>query len=98
MTQATDLRQTVEARITEIVDRLRQAHPVFQDLDRTDQIRKQTDGLLEHWQPEQILDFSEEKLTRIMTNLMVLEGMSGLLNDLTPEQMERFDEAVQRGH
>lgn len=98
MTQATDLKQVVEDRITRIVDELRQAHPVFQEVDRTKQIRQHTDGMLEVWQPQQVLDIPEDELVSIIRDIMAFEGMVGLLKDLTPEQMQRFDEAVKRGN
>jgi hypothetical protein len=98
MTQTTDLTQAVERRITHMIDQLRHDQPVFQDLDRTRQIRDQTDGLVQQWTPQQILDFPEEKLMRMIQNVMAIDGMAGLLNDLTPEQTRRFDEAVRRGN
>ncbi|GAP95782.1 hypothetical protein [Leptolyngbya sp. NIES-2104] len=98
MTQATDLKQVVEDRITRIVDQLRQEHPVFQECDRTKQIREHTDGMLEIWQPQQVLDIPEDELISIIQDIMAFEGMSGLLKDLTPEQIQRFDEAVKRGN
>jgi hypothetical protein len=98
MTQATDLTQVIEHRITQIVDQLQKEHPFLQDLDRTQQIREHTDELLEHWGIQQLADFSEERLSKIVRNLMVLDACAGALNDLTPEQMEQFDEAVKRGN
>ncbi len=97
MTQATDLTKAVESRITQIIDQLQQEYPVFQELDRTQQIREHTDGMLQHWQPQQILDIPEEELIRIIRDVMTFDSMAGLLNDLTPEQMQRFDAAVKRG-
>ncbi|MBW4444220.1 MAG: hypothetical protein KME10_23940 [Plectolyngbya sp. WJT66-NPBG17] len=98
MTQATDLTKVVESRITQIIDQLQQEHPIFQDLDRTQQIREHTDGMLQHWQPQQILDIPEDELIRIVRDVMTFDRMAGLLEDLTPEQMQRFDESVKRGN
>jgi len=98
MTQATDLKQVVEDRITRIVDQLRQEHPVFQEVDRTEQIREHTDGMLEVWQPQQVLEIPEDELVSIIRDIMAFEGMAGLLRDLTPEQIQQFDEAVKRGN
>ncbi|BAU11019.1 hypothetical protein LEP3755_15120 [Leptolyngbya sp. NIES-3755] len=98
MTQATDLKQVVEERITRIVDELREQYPDFQELDRTEQIREHTDGMLEIWQPQQVLDIPEDELVSIIRDIMVMESLAGLLNDLTPEQMKMFDEAVKRGN
>lgn len=98
MTQATDLKQVVETRITEIIDRLQQEYPDFQELDRTQQIREHTDGLLEQWTPQQVLEIPEEELVSIIRDIMAFESIAGLLNDLTPEQIRLFDEAVKRGN
>lgn len=98
MTQATDLKQVVEHRITQIIDQLQKAHPFLQDLDRTQQIREHTDGLLEIWHPQQILDIPQEELVSIVEDIMVMNSVAGMLNDLTPEQMQMFDEAVKRGN
>lgn len=98
MTQATDLKQVVEDRITRIVDQLREQHPDFQEFDRTEQIREHTDGMLDIWQPQQVLDIPEDELVSIVRDIMVMESLAGLLNDLTPEQMRLFDEAVKRGN
>ncbi|MBN8562362.1 MULTISPECIES: hypothetical protein [unclassified Leptolyngbya] len=98
MTQATDLKQVVEHRITQIIDQLQKAHPFLQDLDRTQQIREHTDELLELWQPQQILEIPQEELVSIVQDIMVMNSVAGMLNDLTPAQMQMFDEAVKRGN
>jgi hypothetical protein len=98
MTQTVDLTQVVENRITQIVDQLQQEHPFLQDLDRTQQIREHTDGLLGIWQPQQILEIPQAELVSIVHDIMVMDSVAGMLNDLTPEQMQMFDEAVKRGN
>ncbi|MEA5577794.1 hypothetical protein [Anabaena sp. UHCC 0451] len=40
---------------------------------------------------------SEEKLTKRIKSILSLHLVSGMLNDLTPEQMQIFDESVKRG-
>ncbi|KYC41359.1 hypothetical protein WA1_21895 [Scytonema hofmannii PCC 7110] len=45
--------------------------------------------------PEDFRAISEDKLTRRIKNLLTLEAVSGTLNDLTPEQIKIFDEAVE---
>lgn len=98
MTQATDLKQVVEHRITQIIDQLQKDHSFLQDLDRTQQIREHTDELLELWQPQQILEIPQEELVSIVQDIMVMNSVAGMLNDLTPAQMQMFDEAVKRGN
>ncbi|WP_016951430.1 hypothetical protein [Anabaena sp. PCC 7108] len=40
---------------------------------------------------------SEEELTKRIKRILSLHLVSGMLNDLTPEQMKIFDESVKRG-
>lgn len=40
---------------------------------------------------------SEEKLTKRIKRILSLHLVSGMLNDLSPEQMRIFDESVKRG-
>lgn len=98
MTQATDLTKVVESRITQIIDQLQQEYPNFRDFDRTQQFREHTDGMLQIWQPQQVLDIPEDELVSIIRDIMVMKSVAGMLNELTPEQMQQFDEAVKRGN
>jgi hypothetical protein len=40
---------------------------------------------------------SEQELTKRIKRILSLHLVSGMLNDLTPEQMRIFDESVKRG-
>nr|WP_254446942.1 hypothetical protein [Dolichospermum sp. UHCC 0259] len=40
---------------------------------------------------------SEEEVTTRIKSILSLHLVSGMLNDLTPEQMQIFDESVKRG-
>ena len=97
MLQASDMTQSVQARITQVIEKLQQSHPVFQELDRSQLADEYTSSFLQQWQPQQVLDFSEAELTDVIQDFMALDNMAGLLNDLTPEQVQQFDEAVKRG-
>ncbi len=45
--------------------------------------------------PEEMRAISEHDLTRRITKILTVETVSGTLNDLTPEQIKMFDEAVE---
>ncbi|MEH2232333.1 MAG: hypothetical protein V7K71_22355 [Nostoc sp.] len=45
---------------------------------------------------EEMRAITEYELTRRIDNILVLEAVSGTLNDLTPEQIKMYDEAVMR--
>ena len=44
---------------------------------------------------EEFRAITDNELTRRIKKLLTLEAVSGTLNDLTPEQMAIFDEAVE---
>ena len=53
-------------------------------------------GLLDEVvEPEEIISLDEHRLTKRITGIMAVELVSGMLDDLTPEQMEMFDAAVE---
>lgn len=45
--------------------------------------------------PEEMRAIPEHDLTRRITQILTVEAVSGTLNDLTPEQIQMFDEAVE---
>ncbi len=51
--------------------------------------------LLENMALEEILSLEEEKLVKRVDALMATELLYGMLDELTPEQMARFDAAVE---
>ncbi|MBC6479871.1 MAG: hypothetical protein GDA56_20915 [Hormoscilla sp. GM7CHS1pb] len=84
----------VRTRISEIVENLIQSKSIFQKFDPAEMSKMLSDGMLETWSPEQVMEITDDELTDIMKDIMVFEAMSGLLADLTPEEMEIFDAAV----
>ncbi|MHC5938415.1 hypothetical protein [Nostoc sp.] len=46
--------------------------------------------------PEEMRVIKDNDLTRRIDKILVLEAVSGTLNDLTPEQIKMYDEAVKR--
>ncbi|MEH1831349.1 MAG: hypothetical protein V7L29_04535 [Nostoc sp.] len=46
--------------------------------------------------PEEMRAIKDDDLTRRIDKILVLEAVSGTLNDLTPEQIKMYDEAVKR--
>jgi len=91
---AVDMTGEVRTRISEIVENLIQSKSIFQKFDPAEMSKMLSDGMLETWSPEQVMEITDDELTDIMKDIMVFEAMSGLLADLTPEEMEIFDAAV----
>ena len=52
-------------------------------------------NLFSKFSPEEFRAIPDDELTRRIDKLLVLEAVSGTLNDLTPEQIKIFDEAVE---
>lgn len=52
--------------------------------------------LFSRFSPEEMRAIKEDDLTERIDKILVLEAVSGTLNDLTPEQIKMYDEAVKR--
>lgn len=95
MTQTSTTKDAVLARISPIVDNLMPSKNLFQERLNKDEIMQFFSSLLDKVSPEKIMHLDDEKLTKRVRRVMVIEAVSGTLNDLTPEQMAVFDEAVE---
>ncbi|MFM6011997.1 MAG: hypothetical protein ACKPER_08465, partial [Dolichospermum sp.] len=81
----------------EIVTTLIDNNPLYQEnLDR----EKMIELIKNIFNPAEVPDvnsISQEQLTKRIKSILSLHLVSGMLNDLTPEQMRIFDESVKRG-
>ncbi|WP_066375862.1 MULTISPECIES: hypothetical protein [unclassified Anabaena] len=89
--------QSNSQKLTEIVKTLIDNNPIYQEnLDKQEMIE-----VINHtFDPAAVPDLesiSEEELTKRIKRILSLHLVSGMLNDLTPEQMRLFDESVKRG-
>jgi hypothetical protein len=82
-------------RILEIVTHLLQSEILFKNLQQ-DEVMKIFSDLLESSSWIASLAWDEDRLVRNVDWVMAVEATSGLLKDLTPEEMEIFDAAVTR--
>jgi hypothetical protein len=80
-------------RIVEIVAHLLQSEILFKNLQQ-DEVMKIFSDLLESSSWIASLNWDEDRLVRNVDWVMAVEATSGLLKDLTPEEMEIFDAAV----
>ncbi|MEA5572815.1 hypothetical protein [Calothrix sp. UHCC 0171] len=95
MQEVSNYTQEVTNRISPIVDKLFKASSFY-----TVRLKKQERiedliKLFGELPPEEFRAISEHELTRRIKKLLTLEAVSGTLNDLTPEQIKIFDEAVE---
>ena len=51
--------------------------------------------LFSQFSPEEFMTITDNQLTDRIDSILVLEAVSGTLNDLTPEQIKIFDEVVE---
>jgi len=88
-------KQTLLSHISEIVENLIQDETLFQEkLDNQEMIHLIT-NLFDDFSNEELEAVSEAELRKRIRSILVLEAVSGTLNDLTPEQIKIFDEAVE---
>ncbi|HIK03791.1 MAG TPA: hypothetical protein IGS40_03595 [Trichormus sp. M33_DOE_039] len=84
-------------RLTEIVKTLIDNNHLYQEnLDEQEMIAE----INRTFDPTSVPDInsiSEEELTKRIKSILSLHLVSGMLNDLTPEQMQLFDESIKRG-
>jgi len=93
-----DIKDVYKIRIANIVDKFMREEEVFrQRVDRDSIITSITDSLHEKYSLEQFLAIEDSDLKQRIGQRMAIEGLYGLLDDLTPEQIKAFDEAVRGG-
>jgi hypothetical protein len=84
-------------KLTEIVKTLIDNNPLYQEnLDR----EKMIEVINRNFDPIAVPDvnnISQGELRKRIKSILSLHLVSGMLNDLTPEQMQIFDESVKRG-
>ena len=82
-------------RIQPIVEKLIKGNSLYQVKLKKDEMVKQLVDLFGEFSEEEFREISENELIRRIQKLMTLEAVSGTLNDLTPEEIAIFDEAVE---
>lgn len=89
-------REVAITRISKIVDNLIGSNSLYQERLDTQEIIQHLVTLLDKFSPDFIKAISDNELADRIDSILVVEAVSGTLNDLTPEQMEMFDAAVER--
>lgn len=82
-------------RISQIVNNLIDSNSLYQEkLDRNEMVQDLV-VLFKQFSLEEFTTIDDEDLTHRINRILVTHAVSGTLNDLTPEQMAMFDEAVE---
>ncbi|MCF2148473.1 hypothetical protein IQ276_018985 [Desmonostoc muscorum LEGE 12446] len=96
MQEISSQRDALVARILPIVEKLFQDNNLYQlKLDKQEMVEMLV-NMFGQFSPEDMKAITELDLTRRIDKILVLEAVSGTLNDLTPEQIKMYDEAVKR--
>ncbi len=89
-------REVAITRISKIVDNLIGSNSLYQERLDKQEIIQHLVSLLGKFSPDFIKAISDNELTNRIDSILVIEAVSGTLNDLTSEQMKMFDAAVKR--
>ena len=96
MTQSTLEKDAVSARISRIVEDLMEKERWFREKLDLEEMIDHVSGLIEEYlSPEELQGIDDDDLAGRIRKIMTTKAASGMLDDLTPEQMEIFDAAVE---
>ncbi|WP_413174288.1 hypothetical protein [Anabaena azotica] len=89
--------QTTYKRISAIVENLIANNSVYQErLDQQHMIERMYELFTQPNLGDDVETIADDDLSQRINKILAVEAISGLLNDLTPEEMAIFDEAVKR--
>jgi hypothetical protein len=83
-------------RISPIVENLFKANSLYPVKLNKQEMIEMLVKLFRQFTPEEMRAIKDNDLTRRIDKILVVEAISGTLNDLTPQQIKMFDEAVKR--
>ena len=95
MQEVSGKKDALISRISVIVDNLIQNDNLFQKLDKAEVIQLLSTLVEENLSTKQLSAIDDDELTLRIDRVMAIEVMSGLLDDLTLEQREIFEAAVE---
>jgi predicted RNA-binding protein with EMAP domain len=88
-------KKEVLARIEKIVENLFNSNSFFQERLEKAEMIKYLVKLFSKFSLKELRAISDDDLTDRIDGVLVIEAVAGTLNDLTPEEMEMFDAAVE---
>ncbi len=90
-------RESIMKRIEPVISSLMEERPLFkEDLDYDKMVQHLADIFMKNLTIEEFTTISDEDLKKRCSGIMSIEIVSKIGEDLTPEQMEIFDEAIRR--
>ena len=94
MQEVSGKKDALISRISVIVDNLIQGNSLFKEKLDKNEIIKVLSTVFE-FSPEELKAIPDDDLTDKIDSIMVIEATAGMLNDLSLEEMEIFDAAVE---
>jgi hypothetical protein len=88
-------RQVAIARILEIVVQLIQSNTLYQEKLNIDEVMENFIELVDKYSPQFVSSLNDKDLTKRIDRILITDAIAGTLNDLTPEQIKMYDEAVE---
>jgi len=83
------------ARVSEITEKLIASDTLYQEkLDREEMIEHMV-KLFDEFSTAELKEIGDEELRDRIDSILIIHAVSGTLNDLTPEELEIFDAAVE---
>lgn len=82
-------------RIKPIVEKLIKGSSLYQVKLKKDEMVKKMVDLFGEFSPEEFQAINSNDLEKRIDSILVVEAVSGTLNDLTPEQIAIYDEIVE---
>ncbi|MBO1350994.1 MAG: hypothetical protein EBE86_028165 [Hormoscilla sp. GUM202] len=96
MTQVSTAKDAAMSRISAIVEELIKGNYIYQEELDKNELMIIFAGMLDRVvNSEDIISLEEERLIERVKGVMAFEATAGMLLDLTPEQIEMFDAAVE---
>lgn len=87
-------KDSVLTRLSRILDELIEGDEIFKEIDKTE-IMGSLSVLVEK-SPQNLKFITDDELTQRIEKIILIEVMSGILNDLSPAEMESFEAATKR--
>lgn len=81
-------------KISKIIDRLKSEQEIFKDIDKNKVLNKILKIINES--SLNLSDISDEELVKRIKRILAIEAMSGILKDLSKEQIEIFNDDIKR--
>ncbi len=82
-------------RISKIVETLFRDREFLRDRLNQAKATQEMIDLFGKFSPEELRAISDDDLTKRINNILTVDSVAGMLDDLTPEQIRMFDEAVE---